>query len=591
MLGEATHGTLRVLPVARAAHPPADRGARLLLRRGRGRLARLRPGAPLRDGRAGRRARPAASRSTFERWPTWMWANAEVARFASWLRALERGAAGASNGPGSTGSTCTACGSRCRRSSTTWARRTRSRWRRRRTRTGASSRTARVEEYGAASRFVSAPLRGGGGPAAGAGPANRPSPTARTASRPGRTRRWWPAPSATTGRWCPAGRSRGTSATATWQDTLDRLLDHYGPDARGRRLGAQHARRRRPGHRHGRRRDGQHRPAGPRAARRGRGGPGRLRQLPGHGDRRAPLGFAGRGDGGAAGPGGLDRAAAARADAGAGGADLRRRRPAGLGHRDRGPPGDRGGLRPVVRVAGATTCRPGSATGTTPSSGATTPPPCTRYRSRPPPARWRPTRPASDRDPVRRSWSCGAGPARPGHGGTTTPDRPGGVRRSSGSGRPGGRAGPRPRCPRWAGPGRASAAATRPVRPSSDMTAGTIVIRTTNASMATPMASAKPIDLMIGSSSRMKPAKTDDHDERGGGDHPGAVAHAADRRLLGGVAVHEVLPHPGDQEHLVVHGQAEQDADQQDRQEADQRAGRVQADQARPGGPAGRPRP
>ena len=34
-------------------------------------------------------------------------------------------------------------------------------------------------------------------------------------------------------------------------------------------------------------------------------------------------------------------------------------------------------------------------------------------------------------------------------------------------------------------------------------------MRTTNASMATPMARAKPIDLMIGSSTSMKPAKTE----------------------------------------------------------------------------------
>ena len=99
------------------------------------------------------------------------------------------------------------------------------------------------------------------------------------------------------------------------------------------RLGAQHARRRRPGHRHGRRRDGQHRAVGPGAARRRRGGAGRFRQLPGNGDRRAPLGVAARGDGGATGASGLGGAAAARADAGAGGAGLRRRRPAGLGHR------------------------------------------------------------------------------------------------------------------------------------------------------------------------------------------------------------------------------------------------------------------
>ncbi|ASW56530.1 erythromycin esterase family protein [Plantactinospora sp. KBS50] len=35
----------------------------------------------------GRAADPQAALGRFERWPTWMWANAEVARFAHWLRA------------------------------------------------------------------------------------------------------------------------------------------------------------------------------------------------------------------------------------------------------------------------------------------------------------------------------------------------------------------------------------------------------------------------------------------------------------------------------------------------------------------------
>ncbi|MBQ1025511.1 erythromycin esterase family protein [Micromonospora sp. C95] len=44
------------------------------------------PGAP---------AEPQTALEGFERWPTWMWANAEVARFCRWLRAwnMERGAA------------------------------------------------------------------------------------------------------------------------------------------------------------------------------------------------------------------------------------------------------------------------------------------------------------------------------------------------------------------------------------------------------------------------------------------------------------------------------------------------------------------
>ena len=57
--------------------------------------------------------------------------------------------------------------------------------------------------------------------------------------------------------------------------------------------------------------------------------------------------------------------------------------------------------------------------------------------------------------------------------------------------------------------GPASRGSHHAARPSSDTTAGTIVIRTMNASIATPIASAKPIDLMTGSSTRMKPANTD----------------------------------------------------------------------------------
>ena len=45
--------------------------------------------------------------------------------------------------------------------------------------------------------------------------------------------------------------------------------------------------------------------------------------------------------------------------------------------------------------------------------------------------------------------------------------------------------------------------------PSSVITAGVSVIRTTNASTSTPIASAKPIEAMIVSGARMNPANTD----------------------------------------------------------------------------------
>ena len=110
------------------------------------------------------------------------------------------------------------------------------------------------------------PLRGGGGPAAGRtrGHAVSDGPDA---SRPGRTRRWWPARSGTTGRWWPAGRIPGTSATPTCRTPWTGCWTGTVPDAPGDRLGAQHPHRGRPCHRHGRRRDGQHRPVGPGTAR------------------------------------------------------------------------------------------------------------------------------------------------------------------------------------------------------------------------------------------------------------------------------------------------------------------------------------
>lgn len=57
---------------------------------------------------------------TFERWPTWMWANEEVERFADWLREynLDRPP---EQRLASKGSTSTACGSRCTWSSSTWS--------------------------------------------------------------------------------------------------------------------------------------------------------------------------------------------------------------------------------------------------------------------------------------------------------------------------------------------------------------------------------------------------------------------------------------------------------------------------------------
>ena len=71
-------------------------------------------------------------------------------------------------------------------------------------------------------------------------------------------------------------------------------------------------------------------------------------------------------------------------------------------------------------------------------------------------------------------------------------------------------------------------------------------------------------------------AEHEEHDERGRGDDPGAVplTPAARSRGAASPVVHVLLAHAGDQEHLVVHGESEQDRHQQDRQEAQDRAGR-----------------
>ena len=59
-----------------------------------------------------------------------------------------------------------------------------------------------------------------------------------------------------------------------------------------------------------------------------------------------------------------------------------------------------------------------------------------------------------------------------------------------------------------------------------------------------------------------------DHDQRGRRDNPSALAESGDDRLPGLPRVDVALAHPRDEEDLVVHGEAEQHTDQEDRQEA-----------------------
>ena len=76
---------------AREISQAADRGARLLVHRRRGRLARLLPRQSLRESTC--RTRETARGEVlhaFERWPTWMWANREVVDLVEWLREHNR---------------------------------------------------------------------------------------------------------------------------------------------------------------------------------------------------------------------------------------------------------------------------------------------------------------------------------------------------------------------------------------------------------------------------------------------------------------------------------------------------------------------
>ena len=110
-------------------------------------------------------------------------------------------------------------------------------------------------------------------------------------------------------------------------------------------------------------------------------------------------------------------------------------------------------------------------------------------------------------------------------------------------------------------------------RPSRASTAGTRVIRTTKASMNTPTARPNAMVLIGPSPSGHEGGEDREHDHRRRHDDARGGGEAVLDGPVGVAAVHVLLADPGDQEHLVVHGQAEQDAHQQDGQEADHRRG------------------
>jgi hypothetical protein len=93
------------------------------------------------------------------------------------------------------------------------------------------------------------------------------------------------------------------------------------------------------------------------------------------------------------------------------------------------------------------------------------------------------------------------------------------------------------------------------------------------ASMSTPVVSANPIDLMIGSSGRMNPAKTLIMIKPGGGDDACGLTEPVAECGVGVRAVGVGFAHAGHEEDLVVHGEPEDDADGDDGNETVDRRG------------------
>ena len=125
--------------------------------------------------------------------------------------------------------------------------------------------------------------------------------------------------------------------------------------------------------------------------------------------------------------------------------------------------------------------------------------------------------------------------------------------------------------PRSAGSGRRARRSSRAgihqfQWPSRRIVAGTSSARTTVASRATAIAMPRPEGLDQHDVGERERARDDDHDQRRRGHDPAAALEAARDGL--GVVAGPVpgLLHPRQQEHLVVHRQPEQDAEQDHRQ-------------------------
>ena len=97
--------------------------------------------------------------------------------------------------------------------------------------------------------------------------------------------------------------------------------------------------------------------------------------------------------------------------------------------------------------------------------------------------------------------------------------------------------------------------------PSRCMTAGVSVIRTSSASTSTPTASPNPIGRDHRQVREREPEEHRGHDDRGRGDDLGAVPRTRSARPCGSPRRGRGLVHARDEEHLVVHREAEEHAD------------------------------
>ena len=111
------------------------------------------------------------------------------------------------------------------------------------------------------------------------------------------------------------------------------------------------------------------------------------------------------------------------------------------------------------------------------------------------------------------------------------------------------------------------------------MSAGIRSSRTTKASNSTPTARPNPSGRTIASVGEDEPAEDRDHDDRGRDDHRASVAERRPSpRCAAGLPCTKASRMPDTEEELVVHREAEENADQDDRGEVEHRARVVHAE-------------